>query len=1127
MADARELQYGVDFDTSGAGNSIDGLLALIGALEQQFGAAELGAQNLGANIVSACQSGRAGLDGLTSALRGASDASDEAGGGIRNAGDAARRMGGRLRDAGENADDLRDHIQDAGDSAGDLEDDLEDAGDEAERFRRSIRQTAEGAKSLGGAFRESMAAGLQAGQSIARSFRTGLSGALDFSRNKVKTFAADTLKRIKGIGTAIQHPVKTIRNKLVEALRRAREAEEDAGDAAEDAEDDLEDMGEAGEDAGNRISEAIAGAVAAFAGFEAIKQGIELLKGFAASALGAFASSETTAKKFGAVFSSETAEWVENFSDAVHRSKTEIQSFMVSNKALYSGMGITGDAAVELSKVTTSLAYDLGNAFSMEDAEALGVLQDYMGGNNAALEEFGVHIDEAVLKTAALRMGLGDDIEALDDAAMAQVRMNALLENTAGIQQAAVNSTGGLVNSTKSLKGEFADFMIAAGERIAPAIESLIGAVLDEWSTLEPALLSLADALGNGLNAAVPMLVQLGKDLIPGVSLALEALMNTVSPVLGVLGSLAGTVLPPLSRILAEVASAVLPPVIAVFQSLNENAIQPLMPVVEQVAGQLLPVLGAALSAVGSAAGPLISAFMPLITSVLPVLGSLVSELAGTVLPPLTQVLGTVVRVIQPVLSAVSSLVQGILPAVQPLVSAIGNILSALVVPAIEALSQPLVFVADVLGAIGGVLGDIVGWVSDGVGKAAAFFGGLFGGSEKSKTEVAELGKSFDALGTSAQKVRPPELDIPAPKVPEVPPIQVGVETSPVALPALEERVPAVAIPSVLETPELPALEVEPVKLPVSVEPPVLPLPEVEPVTLPVLVEKPVIPVPEVEPVLLPVTVEKPVIPEPDPPSVQIQAIHIPVQVEEPIITYPETETLVIPVVVEKPVIPSPGLPKLPALVLGAANTAPFSDSIAKTTAGASRQAVKSGDDIRTAYENAFDRIGAYAGNVYSNIASSARSAWSGMASAAESGAGRIAAAFERVGAAARELASVANVKVGVDIPHNAAGTDHFPGGLTYMNEEGGELAILPSGTAIIPADKTDDIIRTAGSSNNVVYTDNSTLEPQFHITVNSGGADIAGEITEKVREMFQQWYEEKKEAEAHQRTIQYAYTIH
>ena len=42
MADARELQYGVDFDTSGAGNSIDGLLALIGALEQQFGAAELG-----------------------------------------------------------------------------------------------------------------------------------------------------------------------------------------------------------------------------------------------------------------------------------------------------------------------------------------------------------------------------------------------------------------------------------------------------------------------------------------------------------------------------------------------------------------------------------------------------------------------------------------------------------------------------------------------------------------------------------------------------------------------------------------------------------------------------------------------------------------------------------------------------------------------------------------------------------------------------------------------------------------------------------------------------------------------------------------------------------------------------
>lgn len=44
----------------------------------------------------------------------------------------------------------------------------------------------------------------------------------------------------------------------------------------------------------------------------------------------------------------------------------------------YTGKGITGDAAAELSKATTSLAYDFGNAFAMDDTEALGVVQDYI-----------------------------------------------------------------------------------------------------------------------------------------------------------------------------------------------------------------------------------------------------------------------------------------------------------------------------------------------------------------------------------------------------------------------------------------------------------------------------------------------------------------------------------------------------------------------------------------------------------------------------------------------------------------------------------------------------------------------------------------------------------------------------
>jgi phage-related protein len=44
-------------------------------------------------------------------------------------------------------------------------------------------------------------------------------------------------------------------------------------------------------------------------------------------------------------------------------------------------------------------------------------------------------------------------------------------------------------------------------------------------------------------------------------------------------------------------------------------------------------------------------------------------------------------------------------------------------------------------------------------------------------------------------------------------------------------------------------------------------------------------------------------------------------------------------------------------------------------------------------------------------------------------------------------------------MPRNALGTDYFRGGATEINERGGEMAIMPSGSKIIPADKTDKIL--------------------------------------------------------------------
>lgn len=1274
MDDARELQYGIGFDTGEAESTIDNLTGKVDELEQQLRAAEMGAQRFGAGTISACNSGRDGILNTVGALNEAADAFDDTAQEARNAGDvtrmfgqdaegvrealrgvsdealeagasaqrfgaaaqgagdaldgasdsmviaenAARDFGRSASEAGKAVDDVSDGARNAGNAMSRFARDADDASDEADDFRASIRKAAEEADSLKGAFRTTMADGLEAGRSIAKSFGTGVTGAIDFSSKKVKTFVAETIKGAKNIGSSFKSPIKTIRTNLIDALRKAAKAEKEVGDEANDAERDLKDMGDAGEQAGNDIKEAISGAIGAFVGFEAISQGIELLKEFGAAATEAFSATENTAAKFDRTFSDEAAAWVENYSDAVKRSSSEVQGFMVQNQAMYRNLGITAEAAEGLSEITTSLAYDFGNAFKMEDAEALSLLQGAIQGDTAALTEYGIILDETALKQSAAALGLGSNLEALDDAAAAQVRLNAILAQSSDIQQAAINSTGGLVNSTKSLNGVWSEFLSDSGEKFAPAVENLTNAVIESWPELEPMLLSFVDVLAGGLNDAVPVLVELGKELIPALSSGLSVLMDIAGPLVGIVGELAGSTLPPLASVFGDLATYALPPLIDLVEELNAGVIQPLMPVVEELSSQLLPVLGMALSSVASTVSPLISAFVPLLTTILPPLGEIVSELALAVIPPLTQAIQVVTTALLPVVDIATTLLQSVLPLAEPLLTVISTILSSVLLPAVEALSPVLNFVSDTLGVIAGWVSDIIGFFAGGVGKVADWFAGLFGGAEKSVSEVENLGKSINSLSEAAENVPSPEIVIPEPDIPDfpdIPKITVPVEPAvtdipdldtpdfePVVIPVKAEKpeipepdIVPVKLPVFAEKPEIPRPDVEPVDLPVTVQKPVIPSPDIFPVEIPVSAEKPTIPVPDifavelpvtaqkatipkpdVEPVEipvsankpeipapdvvaveLPVTVEKPEIPQPDVKPVEIPVtaqkpeiphpdifrveipvsaekpivpepdvvpVHIPVFVEKPEIPAPDVEPVIIPVSVDTPIVPEPVMPVLESIVLPPADTGQFVSSVNAAVSDVTQVAESGSGKVFKSFAGAMQNSQDAAAAAFDSIASVAENAWRRMVSAAENGARLIVSNLQSVAAAGQSISntrlSISNAK----IPGHADGTEHFEGGWTRMNEEGGELAYLPSGTAIIPADKTDEIINNTSTSSSE-YVDNSTFSPQISVTMSGGGdPDEADAMAEKLKSIMEQFWREKKEEEYHHRAMQGAF---
>ena len=559
------------------------------------------------------------LGSITAELRSVADE-------LRGVEQDGRKAGGGIADGMEDAAGSAEGLGKEVDGAADK---IKGIGEETEKAKTKVLSATE---EMGARFQESMGSSLKSGESFWKSFKSGIGSSFGYAGEQAKAFFDDSDKKLKKYQKAWQHPIDTIKSKLGKAMLDAAKDTRKVEDAAEDTEKKLDDAGDEGESAGNQIGDAIKGAIGAFVGFEAIQAGIDMLKELGAAALELAGVAENAGKKFDANFTEEDAQWAENFGSSIHRAKSEVESFMVSNKALYGEMGITGEAATELSKATTSLAYDFGNAFSMDDTEALGVVQDYISGNSAALEEYGIHIDDTILKNTAMAMGLGSNIEELDEAAQAQVRMNALLQESGDIQQEAIKDTGGLTNSTKSLKGIWNEFMADAGSKFAPVMEKLFGTILDNWPTIEPMLMGFVDVLSNGFSQAVPVLLNLGQTLIPTLTSVLGTLFEAGTPIISVFGELAQSILPPFAEIIGTIGSSLLPPLTSILSSLNENVIQPLMPVLQSIAEALLPPIATLLETIT----PLLNLLKPplefigeMISAIADGLGEMINFIAG------------------------------------------------------------------------------------------------------------------------------------------------------------------------------------------------------------------------------------------------------------------------------------------------------------------------------------------------------------------------------------------------------------------------------------------------------------------------------------------------------------------
>ncbi len=580
MGDQRNLTMGVSFGLLEAISQLETVYSSIQDIKAEIQGIEAYGTQMGSEIAR-----NAGV--MADELENANRVSDGVASSMENLADAGAEARDSIRESRQEVEEMGAAAKKSSDQA---QKGFQNASDAAEEFGSQAAGSMEHAGSEA--------------RTMMGTIKAGIQTAFGIGQKRVTDFTKKAVGGAKTVNQAFTHPIQTIRSKLPEALKRVQEWIQETGEEASRTDDDLDKMGGSGADAGSRISEAMGSAVKSFlavsVAVEAVKKGIDLAKQFGAAILEAGKTSEQVGVKFKAAFSEDSgvSEWADNFAEAVHRSETEVQGFLVSNKAMYNELGITGEAATDLSKITTSLAYDLGSAFKMDDSEALGTLQDYINGNTKAFDEYGIQIDDAILKQSAMELGLGKNIDSLDDAAMAQVRMNALLKNSTEIQKMAAEKQEGYTNGIKSLSGVWQDFLSNSAERFEPVFTNLVNTVLTSWPQVEPVLMGMVDALSNGIAAGAPIMMDLAQNVIPPLMSTLGELGVAVEPLGKIFLSFATTVLPPVAKIIGSMATTVVPPLVDILNELNEGVIVPLMPYVESIANAILPALGAELKVI-------------------------------------------------------------------------------------------------------------------------------------------------------------------------------------------------------------------------------------------------------------------------------------------------------------------------------------------------------------------------------------------------------------------------------------------------------------------------------------------------------------------------------------------------
>ena len=183
------------------------------------------------------------------------------------------------------------------------------------------------------------------------------------------------------------------------------------------------------------------------------------------------ASAEELENKFNVVFGQQAPiirQELASFATVVGRSQNNLMAMAASVQDLFVPLGFTREKASELSLQLVKLAVDTGSFNDMLDTEVMQRFAGALIGNHENVQRFGVVINQAALQQELFRMGINQNVNAVDNQAKVTARLNLIIAGLKDVEGDAIETQDSFTNSSQNLTSAIRDLNTAIGRELLP-----------------------------------------------------------------------------------------------------------------------------------------------------------------------------------------------------------------------------------------------------------------------------------------------------------------------------------------------------------------------------------------------------------------------------------------------------------------------------------------------------------------------------------------------------------------------------------------------------------------------------------------------------------------------------------